>query len=179
MRRGTNPLHGPWVSKGSHGLWLLSWIRSVVRVQFLKAACDDNCMLHCWAAAFQIQDTFKGAGLDHCPMFATEFGAHSRVVSMDAELWKVAGLNGTCAFRPRILGSSQRWSQEFGIFWDVFGMIPEFWDFFGAIPSHPRYLKTSQKDWEFLEYITWHPKNIPGNPKKIPRFWGKSQNFGM
>ena len=38
MRRGTMPRHGPWVSKGSHGPWLLSWIRSVVRVQFLKAA---------------------------------------------------------------------------------------------------------------------------------------------
>ena len=42
MRRGTKPRHGPWVSKGSHGLWLLSWIRSVIRVRFLKAACDDK-----------------------------------------------------------------------------------------------------------------------------------------
>ena len=59
------PRHGPWVSKqGSHGLWLLSgsWMRRVVRVQILKAACVDNCMLDSLAAAFQIQDTLKGAG---------------------------------------------------------------------------------------------------------------------
>ena len=37
-------------------------MRSVVRVQFLKAACADNCMLDSLAAAFQIQDTLKGAG---------------------------------------------------------------------------------------------------------------------
>ena len=42
MRRGSN---SPAWSMGAHGLWLLSSMSSAVRVQFLKAACDDNCML--------------------------------------------------------------------------------------------------------------------------------------
>ena len=38
--RSPGMVHG--CLKGSHGLWLLSWIRSVIRVRFLKAACDDK-----------------------------------------------------------------------------------------------------------------------------------------
>ena len=38
--RSPGMVHG--CLKSSHGLWLLSWIRSVIQVRFLKAACDDK-----------------------------------------------------------------------------------------------------------------------------------------
>ena len=42
LRRGTKPRHGPWVFKSSHGLWLLSWITSVILIQFLNAVYDKT-----------------------------------------------------------------------------------------------------------------------------------------
>ena len=55
-----------------------------------------------------------------------------------------------------------------GCFWDD----PRNLGFFGTFPNHPRYLKNIPKDWNFLGYLTWHPKRIPEN-------WNWPQNLGI